>query len=298
MKLSKEQREKADFEEIKSYCAQGAALDKLLVRVSDKVSLCVYEIKSAKTTDNPVVFFVPGWITRPFSWKDVLKEITKDFNVIYIETREKRGGITKGEKDYSISAMSQDIINLINKFKPEEKEYLLLGSSLGATVILHSANSLPVKPVALVLVAPNSEFIVPWFWKVIISLFYPPFYFLIKPAVKWYLKNFRMSVDKDLGQYKKYSAALDAADPWKLKRAVVSLWKYKVWDKISDIDIPCLFIGGSHDKLHTPENLIKMQNIIPESVYIDMKTNSETHSSEMVNHVRKFLKDIIEKEVK
>ncbi|MCD6116486.1 alpha/beta hydrolase [bacterium] len=272
-----------------AFCAEGSAVKEELVRVSERVSLRAFKIKPAQENNNPLIIFVPGWITQPVSWKNVLAEITKDFPVIYVETREKRGGLTKGEKDFSIYAMSEDLINVIKYYNPGQGGFVLFGSSLGASLILHSAKNLSVKPKALVLIAPNAEFKVPFFWKMIITFFYPPLYFLIKPPVKWYLRKFRMNIEKDRAQYEKYANAIDAADPWKLKRAVMSLWKYKIWNSLKGIDIPCLFIGGSHDKLHEPESTKLMIDIIPESVYLDMKTNSATHSKEMVYHLREFL---------
>jgi len=275
-----------------AFCAEGSTVTEDLVQVTDRVSLRIFTVKPAEENNNPTIFFVPGWITQPISWKNVLAEITKDFPVIYIETREKRGGLSKGVKDFSIYAMSEDLINVINNFKPEPDKYVLFGSSLGASLILHSAKNLPIKPKALVLIAPNAEFKVPFFWKIIITFFYPPLYLLIKPPVKWYLRTFRMDVEKDRAQYEKYAGAIDAADPWKLKRAVMALWKYKIWDRLKGIDIPCLFIGGSHDKLHEPESTKLMIDIIPGSVYLDMKTNSATHSREMVFHLRDFLNQL------
>jgi len=274
-----------------SLCARGSRVSEELLQVSKRVWLRVFFVEPEERTDNPAVLFVPGWITQPTSWKHVLPELTRDFPVVYIETREKRGNRTKGEKEYSIAAMADDIKAVLKTVSPGAREYLFLGSSLGATVILHAASSLAVKPLALVLVAPNAEFRAPLLWKIIITLFYPPLYMLIKPAVKWYLRTFRMDIHKDMDQYIKYCSALDAADPWKLKRAAVSLWKYSVWERLPRIETPCLLVGGSHDKLHEPEALMNIKRNLKNASYIDMHTNSATHSKELVSHIRDFIRD-------
>lgn len=106
-----------------------------------------------------------------------------------------------------------------------------MGSSLGATAILDAVAALRPQPKALTLVAPDAEFRVPRWGLRLIRPFPPRLCLIFKPFVKWYLRNFRLDVTTDYGQYEKHSNALNAADPWKLKKAVLSLAKYSVWEK-------------------------------------------------------------------
>jgi len=41
--------------------------------------------------------------------------------------------------------------------------------------------------------------------------------------------------------------------------------------------------------MHVPENLEKMVSILPHGTYLDMETNSQTHSTNMVKAVRDYL---------
>jgi pimeloyl-ACP methyl ester carboxylesterase len=123
----------------------------------------------------------------------------------------------------------------------------------------------------------------------VVTLFYPPLYALIRPTVKWYLKNFRLDVRSDQEQYVKYCKALDAADPWKLKKALLSVSKYEIWDRLEFLDIPTLLVGASKDVLHEPENLRKMASNIHNAVTIDLETNKRTHSEHVVQGMRAFL---------
>jgi pimeloyl-ACP methyl ester carboxylesterase len=93
----------------------------------------------------------------------------------------------------------------------------------------------------------------------------------------------------DYDQYKKYSDALDAADPWKLKKGVLKLAKYEVWGILEKISIPALIIGASKDSLHEPENLKMMTTMLPNATYIDLETNKQTHSREMIRRMKGFL---------
>jgi homoserine acetyltransferase len=83
----------------------------------------------------------------------------------------------------------------------------------------------------------------------------------------------------------------DAADPAKLKPAVLALAQYAVWPVLRDIPYPALIIGASKDKLHEPDNLKKIVEMLPDAVYVDMETNKRTHSREMVEHIRTYFRD-------
>ena len=283
---------KKDFEqeELAQYCAPGACGKQELISLTGGVRLRLTTFHPARETGNPAVLFIAGWITQMAAWKDVLPELTSDFTVYYLETREKISSQVTGVTDYSVQAIGQDIADFVAQKKLAN--YVLLGSSLGATAIIDCFAYLHSKPEALVLINPNAEFRVPKSWVLLIRLFYPPLYFLIRPAVKWYLRTFRMDLESDLAQYRKYCRALDAADPWKLKKAVLSLRTYSAWDRLEAIDVPVLFIGASKDSLHEPESVGKMSQLVRNGRHLDMETNSTTHSREMVKKVRMFLKEV------
>ena len=272
--------------DLKEFCAPGVNFSDQMIDVSGNISLRLITFTPPVNNNNPAVLFVPGWVSIMESWQKVLLEMTKDFKVYYLETREKKSSKVRGRIEYSVHAIAQDIVDTASLLKLEN--YILFGSSLGATAILESSQLLK-KPRALVLVAPNAEFRVPRTWIFIVKTFSPYLYLAIKPAVKWYLKNFRLDVKSDQAQYNKYSNALDIADPWKLKKAVLALSKYRAWDILSEIEHPVLLFGASKDVLHEPGNLEKMAGMMKNVTFIDMETNTGTHSKEMVEEVRKYL---------
>jgi alpha-beta hydrolase superfamily lysophospholipase len=277
------------MEDFSQYCAEGVVVQDRMVNVGQGISLRVTTFIPPTDEGNPAVLFVAGWITQIAAWKTVLREMTKDFIVIYVETREKSSSRIVPHADQSISAIGTDIVALVDKLHLRENRYILFGSSLGATVIVECFHSLVRKPLALVLISPNAVFRVPRIWKFIVWSFYPPLYAFIKPSVKWYLKHFRLNVQIDAAQYNKYCAALDAADPWKLKKAVLAVAKYTIWDRLESLTCPVLLIGASHDVLHEPESFQRIASKIPHASVIDLETNAETHSEKVVEEFRSFL---------
>ena len=276
-------------DDISDYCIPGTKWTEQMISVSDNVSLRVIEFYPQKSTTLPTVLFIAGWISLMKGWKIVLREMTKDFHVIYVETREKISSQINGKAEFSVEAIAQDIVTLVDKYKLEKDKYIIFGSSLGGTSILESYKDLKKLPLCFALLGPNAEYLVPWWGKILIRVVWPKLINMLKPFVKWYLRKFRLDVETDRAQYEKYCNALDAADPKKLKPAAKALSKYKVWGILKDIDLPVLIIGATKDLLHEPENLIKMDKMLPNSVSLDMETNTYAHGSEMVVELRKYI---------
>ncbi len=280
---------KSSSENLADYCTPGTKWTEQMVAVADNVSLRVVEFHPNKSTAQPTVLFIAGWISLMKGWEIVLKEMTKDFHIIYVETREKITSQINGKAIFSVEAIAQDIVTLVDKFKLEKDNYLIFGSSLGGTAILESYKDLETLPLCFALLGPNAEYRTPWWGKIIIILFWTRLYAVLKPFIKWYLRNFRLDIETDCAQYEKYCNALDAADPTKLKPAALALSKYKVWGILKDIDLPVLIIGATKDLLHEPQNLIQMDKMLPNSKFIDMETNTLAHGAEMVVEIRKYI---------
>ncbi len=280
-----------DFQltDLQQFCAPGTSADEKMVELSPTVKLRHYVFTPAQNNGKLSVVFVPGWISVMAGWHDVLVELSREHQIFYLETREKKSSILGSREKYDVESIGDDIVNYVNWLKLKDRGYILFGSSLGATAILDCAQKLKQRPKCLALVGPNAVIRVPRFGIVMVHLVSPPIYALIKPFVKWYLKNFRLDVKSDPSQYIKYCTALDNADPAKLKKAAIPLSKYSVWDILPKIDLPVVIFGASKDVMHEPENLQKMHQILPESTLIDLETNQGTHSPAMVLELKKYI---------
>ena len=279
-------------ENLADFCVPGTMVTEEMIQTNENVSLRVITFTPPAKSVYPPLIFIPGWVSLIFGWKEVLLEMTRDFKIYYVETREKISSKVLGKVKYDVESIGLDIVSLINKLNFKNKKYILFGSSLGGTTILDLYRYLKYKPLCLVLVGPNAVFRIPMTWIIIVRLFYPRLYELIKPPVKWYLRKFRLDVTSDYSQYEKYCRAIDSGDPWKLKKGVLSLYKYEVWPLLKDINIPAMIIGASKDKLHEPDNLRKMVHLMPQATYLDLETNNLTHSKGMVMEMRKYIQSI------
>lgn len=278
------------MEDLTEYCHPDSTFIEEQIPISEQVSLRVISFTSGIQSNNPCVMFIPGMISQIRNWGKVLREMTRDFPVYYIETREKISSMVKGNQNYGIDGIRQDIVTLTAHFNLKSRSYILFGSSLGGTVILDACRFLTRDPICLVLVGPNALFRMPPFSRMAVSCFPPGLYSSVKPLIKWYLKTYRLDPISDYAQYKKYCSVLDSPDPWKLKKAMLAVSRYEVWDYLEAIKYPVLIFGGSKDVMHEPGNLKKMVTLLKDGTYVDMETNANTHSKEMVFEMRKYVK--------
>jgi pimeloyl-ACP methyl ester carboxylesterase len=261
-----------------------------MIQLAPQVALRVITFTPPQPSPFPPIVFVAGWISLIRGWEKVLREMTKDFRVYYVETREKISSRISERQSFGVEDIGGDLVPLVRELRLTD--YVLFGSSLGATAIIDCYRGLNPKPMSLVLVAPNAVFRVPLSWKIIVTIFYARLYDLIRPSVKWYLRNFRLDVRTDAAQYEKYCEALDAAEPRKLKKAVMAVWSYEVWDKLAAVDCPVLIVNASRDKLHEPENLQRIAAGLGNAVEVDLGTNAQTHDKPLVEAMRTFLQEL------
>ena len=277
------------MENLSQYCATNVKYEDTRVPVSQNVSIRVIRFYPPEKSKYPPVIFVAGWITQIEAWENVLREMSKDFSIYYIETREKITSHVKGKAEFTLQALGRDLVTLVEYLKLKRRFYIMMGSSLGATAILESCQYLKTDPHCIILIGPNASFHIPKPGLIIIKLFHPAMYGVIKPVIKWYLKTFRLDPKTDYAQYRKYCNALDAADPYKLKKMALSLPTYHVWDYIERIEYPALLIGASRDLLHDKDIIQRMVSRLKHGTYLDMYTNASTHSEGVVEEIRTYL---------
>ena len=179
---------------------------------------------------------------------------------------------------YTIGRLKEDIREVIEKTVPADKKFVLAGSSLGASVILEYCAEDYRKPECALLVGPNEEFRFPKVLGTVIPLIHPALYFAVKPVIKWYLRNFRLDKKHEQEQIKKYEYTLDCADPYKLKANALALKNYSIWEIVKKVTTPCVIFGATTDKLHDTDMLKRLINVLPEVQYIELTSNSDTHS--------------------
>ncbi|MCK4944140.1 MAG: hypothetical protein KAS65_11205 [Candidatus Aminicenantes bacterium] len=277
------------MEDLTQYCAPGTRIFEEKIALDSETKLRVIAFRPAGKKRAIAVVFVAGWMSLIDGWRKVLREMTRDFTVYYIETREKMSSRVKGKAGFGIRDIGMDIVRMVDRLGLKDQQYVIVASSLGATAVFDCCSFFTVSPQALIMINPNAVFRIPFFWKILVRLFYAPLFVIFRPMIKWYLRTFRLDVQADPTQYQKYCRTLDNADPRKSKKTAMALWNYQVWDKLEAVRFPTLVVGASRDKLHEPENIRRMVSMLPGATYLDMETNARNHSPELVEAIRRYL---------
>jgi len=278
------------------YTESTTTVKEYMFTVSDGVSLKIIDfIPRNVSQQKPVILFVAGWISLISGWKGVLKVLTAEHRVIYCETREKQSSTVPDVKkvSFSIERLKLDIGEIIEKLIPPPDKFILAGSSLGASAILEYCASDKPKPFSTVLINPNTEFRFPKFLGSIIPALHPSLYISVKPVIKWYLRNFRLDKKTCKEQIEKYENTLDCANPYKLKANALAIKNYVIWGRIDNINVPCLVLGATSDTLHATENVKRLLKIIPDSTYIELKSNMENHSEKAGHVILEYLDSLV-----
>jgi pimeloyl-ACP methyl ester carboxylesterase len=281
-----------DHSQYSQYTESTTTVKEYMVDVSDGVSLKIIDFIPRKVSrEKPLILFVAGWISLISGWKEVLKVLTSEYRVVYLETREKQSSEVPDLKNTSfcMDRLTLDIDEVIKKVVSPSEKFILAGSSLGASAILEYCGSEKLKPLSAILISPNTEYRFPKILEAIVPAVHPSLYFSIKPLIKWYLRNFRLDKKNSIEQIKKYENTLDCADPYKLKANALTLRNYTIMDRIDKITVPCLIIGGTTDTIHSTDNIKRLMKIMIDPVYQELESNMETHSEKAGRVIMEYI---------
>ena len=271
------------------FCASGTKYSHQYISGDKDIKLFLIHFKPKIKSNFPPVIFISGWGSIIDSWNVVLKEMTKDFEVYYLETREKSSSVHINKQPLTIESLGDDLPYVLSELNLINKSFILFGSSLGATVILDSMSRKIVSPTLSILIGPNAEFNIPSIWLMIARLAPPFIFYFIRPIIKWYMKKKYLDMNSDPKQYYKYAKSLDQASPVRLRLSAINFSSYKVWNQLDKINQKVLILAGSKDIMHDYENTVKIADKLSNSKLIDMETNNKTHSVEMVIKIREFI---------
>jgi pimeloyl-ACP methyl ester carboxylesterase len=276
------------MEDYRQYCYPGTRCQEYMFQADKQVRLRVIHFRPAIPSRFPPIVMVVGLATFIESFKGVIGGITRDFEVFYYETREKKSSQLNGKVNFDIETVAHDLATIINRPNLGLDRYILFGYSYGATVIAAAYSQLEAKPGSLILLSPTPSFHYPR-WSLPLIRISVPLYPVLKPVAKWYLRNFVINRQQDNEMYMYTSHALDEADPHKLKDAILAIAGYEVYEKLSSIDCRTLIVNTSLDGIHRTEDILRMASNIRDSTYLDMQSNKRTHGPGLADVIRDFL---------
>ncbi len=294
---------------MKDFCYPGTEFKSEYIEVSAQVRLKLITFSppdNKKGTNHPAppadadgtaseeiflpVIFLPGLGSIIDNFRGTLTGLTRNHTVLFLDTREKESSEISGRVGFSIKDIASDLPVVIEKLGLPAGGYIICGYSLGSAVAVSALKHIRNKPMAVVLTEPSATFKWPW-WLPPLARVAVPFYGAIKPFLKWYMKKFRINTADDYEMYEINARILDRADPRKLAATVVAIAGYEMWGDLKSIEIPALVIGVSKDKFHSHDEASDIAAGIKDCTYVDVETNTRSHSPEVADIISGFLKN-------
>jgi len=243
----------------------------------------------------PVVF-VAGWVSVVPGWSEFLYALTQKHPVYYIETREKRSAeIDKWRlrtDDFRMERFSEDLIAACSELPIDTEEAILAGSSLGATILLEALKHERLKAKGAFLIGPASEFRVPWFLRWMPYLFPAPAYHVVKHFIVWYFRRFRVDVQKEPEQMRRYENTIFSAHPLRIKLSGRAFMHYQVWPDLETVKPPTRIAYASTDKLHASDTITRMADTIRQADLLPCESNKYMHSALLAEDVVRYSLDL------
>lgn len=112
---------------------------------ADGVKISFNEQGQGKTS----IVFVHGWSNNKSLWDDQMSHFAKKYRVVALDL----GGFGESgnnREDWTIQNFSQDVVAVINKLKLQQA--VLVGFSMGAPVVIETANRMPDRTIGVVIV--------------------------------------------------------------------------------------------------------------------------------------------------
>jgi pimeloyl-ACP methyl ester carboxylesterase len=271
--------------------AEGTTFDERFVEVDDGVSLRVLRWRPREETDLDPLVFVPGWVSVIDGWRDLLRAIAGSREVVYVETREKRSARIARRflrpDDFSIARIAADLITATDALGLADGRATFMGSSLGSTAVLEALKAGQLRARAAFLIGPNAEFRFPT-WGVPVLYSPAAAYHGLKYVVLWYLRTFRVDVEKEPEQMARYERTVRAAHPQRIKLSARSVRGYKVWPGLESVEVPVGVAYAPSDSLHDAGEIRRLVRVLPGGQAVECPTNLYMHSAAVVEDLLGF----------
>jgi len=283
MKTSMEEKYKS-FMEAKY---EKHAETKLLL-MSDKTQIRILQtFAPERTSCGYTLLIVAGWGSVVLGWDAVLTEAMKDFDIIYVETREKKSSILTKRTKHNFDRISEDISEVIQILNLDKEKLIIMGSSFGAAVLADGLGKNKFDAALNVFVAPSVQIPLPRFMRYFIPISPAWVMNLVKPIIRRWLKRSR---SENPEQAAKYIRVMNEAQPRKWKKVAVYYIFWKWWSVYEKVENKILLVAAEKDKMHEADLTKRIGELMKNSIYINLETNKNTHTKPIVTLLRERIK--------
>jgi len=266
--------------------------------MSDGTKVKILDFDLAENPNKYTIFLIPGFTTVFLSWEILVEILSKEFRILYFESREKSSSIApnrKVQRSTTLRKMAYDIKEVTEQLELDKQDYIILCSSAGGTILVEALSEKWLNPPGAIMVGPTMEYHIQFIAPFLITIVPDFMKNLFMPLFRWFLGKFHVDKKEHPKQYAKYARSGEEAILRKIRRVLREMYRYNCWHMPPKIETRTLIIGASTDKVHATEEAIRTHELIPNSSYIDLGDNIAAHTQPMADALKDFIKELEKK---
>lgn len=263
--------------------------------MSDGTKVKILDFDLAENPNKYTIFLIPGFTTVFLSWEILVEILSKEFRILYFESREKSSSIApnrKVQRSTTLRKMAYDIKEVTEQLELDKQDYIILCSSAGGTILVEALSEKWLNPPGAIMVGPTMEYHIQFIAPFLITIVPDFMKNLFMPLFRWFLGKFHVDKKEHPKQYAKYARSGEEAILRKIRRVLREMYRYNCWHMPPKIETRTLIIGASTDKVHATEDAIRTHELIPNSSYIDLGDNIAAHTQPMADTLKDFIKEL------
>jgi hypothetical protein len=114
----------------------------------------------------------------------------------------------------------------------------------------------------------------------------------VKHFIVWYFRKFRVDVEKEPEQMRRYENTILSAHPLRIKLSGRAFMHYQVWPDLETVKSPTRIAYASTDKLHAPDDMTRMAETIQTADLMPCESNKYMHSAPLAEDVCRFVSEL------
>jgi pimeloyl-ACP methyl ester carboxylesterase len=262
-----------------------------MVRMSDKAEIRVLHHPAPTESRNGLsMLFIGGWSTGLAGWDFATVAFAKNFDVYYLETREKHSSVLHADSVNDLTRLSKDLCETVDHFGLDQSKLVVFGSSWGGVIAAQALADKRMEPMLTVFRGPIARFRIPPLTRYVVPIVPPRLFEALKPLLRTWLIRRRAETPE---QAAFYLEILEDADPVKWKSVGRHIATSDFRALYSAIDSPTLVIStDSGDKFHTDGEAHRIAALMRDCGHVTVRDFEEMNSPVIVEFVRAHLADM------
>jgi pimeloyl-ACP methyl ester carboxylesterase len=258
-----------------------------MVLMSDGAQIRLLHLAAPAESRNGLsVLFIGGWSTGLAGWDFATVEFAKDFDVYYLETREKRSSVLHADTVNDLARLSSDLCESIEHLGIDQSRLVIFGSSWGCVIAARALADRRLSPMLTVFRVPIMRLRMPPLTRYVIPIAPTGLFEAAKPLLRtWLLRRAETAEQAAF-----YLEILDDADPIKWKSVGRHIATANFQALYSAIDSPALIIStDSGDTFHTDRDAYQIAALMRDCNHVTVRDFKEMNSPIIVELVRSHL---------